>query len=196
MIANLTQTAAPQTEPLTLAKVKEHLLIEDDASDGRLSDLLQVAVARFDGPSGILGRSLITQTWALNLCDWPTDELLLPLPPVQAVASVKYYDDANVQQTWAAANYYTTRRGQLTFVRLANSATLPSLYDRPDAIEVSFTAGYGAVPNAIPAPIRQALLLQVGELFGYRGDGEDNETASADAAIERLIAPYRVRTWA
>jgi hypothetical protein len=54
---------------------------------------------------------------------------------------------------------------------------------------VTFVAGYGDAA-AVPAPIRQALLLMIGELYADRGDGESH---GLSPAADRLLAPYKVR---
>ncbi|HEY0281399.1 MAG TPA: hypothetical protein VGC27_02115, partial [Rhizomicrobium sp.] len=56
-----------------------------------------------------------------------------------------------------------------------------------DAVEIAFTAGYGAA-DAVPQPIKQAILHIVADLYSHRGD----EAEIVSSAAAALLAPYRV----
>ena len=56
---------------------------------------------------------------------------------------------------------------------------------------VTYRAGY----ETIPAPIKQAVLLLVGQWYSYRGNvAEEGRPAEMPMAVEALLSPYRV--WA
>jgi uncharacterized phiE125 gp8 family phage protein len=59
-----------------------------------------------------------------------------------------------------------------------------------NAIEVRFTAGFGAA-SAVPEDLRQAILLAVAHWFDHRGDGEGG--ALPLAALDLLATHRNVR---
>lgn len=178
----LARYAAPAAELLTLTEVKAHLRINNTKSDTWLTTAIALATAMVDGDHGHPRRALITQTWNLTLRDWPIaskhapdylTRIPLPLPPLQSVTHVKYYDADNIQQTLSSDLYRVVIEGtDGGRIEQANTATWPAVYDRPDAIEIRFVAGYGDAASAVPVPIKHAMLLAIGDQWANRGDAE------------------------
>ena len=59
-------------------------------------------------------------------------------------------------------------------------------------VEITFTAGYGGTAAAVPAAIRQAMLLLIGQWY----DNREAVTVGAAGspmpmAVDALLAPYR-----
>lgn len=202
-----TLVTAPTSKPVTVPEVKRHCRISstNTADDELLNHLIDVAVAHFDGYNGILGRCLITQTWKQTF-DRFQDVMRLPFP-VQSITSVKYLDADGVEQTLDASYYDLRHDGLSSFVQRDRSLLWPTIKADPEAVRVTFVAGFGSASN-VPAPLRQAILLSVGTLYsqtredaGLRRiviDGvgsKDWDTRMLDmnqAAIDRLVAPYRL----
>ncbi|MEI9932788.1 MAG: hypothetical protein WDM89_20200 [Rhizomicrobium sp.] len=59
---------------------------------------------------------------------------------------------------------------------------------RSTRVAIAFDAGYGASPDDVPAPVREAILEIVAEFYAHRGDGPEDIALSAQA----LLAPYRI----
>ncbi|MCD1620958.1 head-tail connector protein [Salipiger manganoxidans] len=179
------RTVAPVNMPVSLAEAKAHLRVDHDDQDDLITAQIKAATAYLDGYAGILGRALVTQTWRHDFAGF-ADRLALPVSPVTAIVSVSYFDVGNVVQTLdpSVCDLFTDARG--AYVSLRPGQSWPATFYRPDAVSVTFTAGFGAAD--VPEPIRQAILLIVQRLF----DGTDT---SIDVAIDRtvhaLIAPYR-----
>jgi uncharacterized phiE125 gp8 family phage protein len=178
----LTLTTPPATEPVTLAEAKAHLKIDTADDDALIAALIPAARARAEWHTG---RALITQGWTLWLDAWP-DIISIPLPPLQAVASVTTYardDSARVQ---GPATYIV----DLAANRLALKQSIPppSNLRRLNAVAVAFTAGYGDAAEDIPAPLRAAILEVVAFLYENRGE------APAELPLDclALLAPYRI----
>jgi len=172
----------PGELPVSKEEAKKHLRIDFADDDDLVTSLIEAATGYLDGAGGLLGRALVTQTWRLDLPAFPHGgRLELPLRPVQS-ASVAYRDALNAPQAYAADNH-----------ALAGSAVLftgpsPALFNRHDALQVTFVAGYGAAAD-VPAAIRQAVLLMVGSLYDNRGATMEDLTGGAVGA---LLAPYRL----
>lgn len=174
----LTLVTPPVESPVSLDEARAHCRA-DSADDTMLQVYLDAAVAHVDGAEGVLGRALVTQTWDYKLECLP-DEIRVPLPTLQTVTSLKYYDTDGVEQTWDSSNYYVS--GQ----RIVPVDAWPD-YDtgRPNPITVRFVAGYG-LATAVPAAIKAAILLLVGDMYAYR------ESTPADLmSVRRLLAPYK-----
>lgn len=167
----------------TLAEAKAHLRVEHDEEDALIATYLAAAVAHFDGYSGILGRCLLNQVWKVTLPVFPARAFSLPLPGVQTV-TIAYLDANNVEQTLGQNDFFIGCDGVVHFLP---ETGWPASYARPDAVRITFTAGYGATPDKVPAPIRAAVLFKLGDLFNQRGGSNGNE-----ALINTLIAPYRL----
>lgn len=192
------RTVAPTTYPVTLEEAKDHVGAtgyEDD--DKKIENMIAAATAMLDGYDGILGRALMTQTWKVTFPDWSYDALRLPLVPVQSVSSVKYYDSDNVLQTFAPSGNWALYQDALSpFVSILSGVSWPTgLYNRLDAIEVTFVAGYGTKPDDVPAPIRSAILLIVGHLFENREQVTIGNMQATELpwGVPQLISPYRIQ---
>jgi uncharacterized phiE125 gp8 family phage protein len=189
------RTVAPTIEPISVAEARRHLRVDDTDQDELIAGLIAAAAAYLDGHSGILGRSLVNQTWAQKYPQFPSGAVLgLALAPVQSITSVTYYDAANAAQI-LSSDVYTLLEDVLgPFVTLQADQSWPSTYCREDAVTVTFVAGYGATATSVPAPIRQAMLLMIGAWFENREQtviGVGVQELPQSVAINALLTPYR-----
>ena len=192
----LTRTSAP-ADLISLADLKAHLRIDHAYDDTALDIYRAVAIQALDGRDGYLRRALVQQTWVWELPLFPYGtELHFPLPPLQSVTSIEYYDVDNALQTFASSNYIVHANAHVGYVKLTPSGAWPSTYERDNAVKVTFVAGYGAA-STVPNPIKWAALLLAGRLYANRGDGDDSKQADGDTAMQeterRLLAPYRLQ---
>lgn len=184
------RTVAPAADVVSLAEAKAHLRVEHTAEDSLITALIAAATQHLDGWSGVLGRCLVTQTWRQSFDGFPVAGVLrLPFPDVQSVV-VTYTDAAGDPQTVDSANYHLVNAVCGAFVALASGAAWPSSATQPDAVGVTFVAGYGNAA-AVPAPIKAAVLLHVGNLYENRSAVDDGALAPLPLAYDALIAPYR-----
>ena len=181
MTARLVRTVAPAQDLVTLDEAKDHARVDHDADNAQIAAMVAAAIARLDGPFGLLSRALVTQTWTLTLDEWPA-EIEVPLPPLQSVDSITYTAMDGATATLDPADYSVGGVGDDEPAIIWPVEAWPKLGANREAVSVTFTAGYGA-PGAVPEPIRQAALAIVAALFDGRG--------VAEAGVEHLIAPYR-----
>ncbi len=182
---------APATEPVTLTEAKLQIRQDGSDEDALITGLIATVRSHVET---ITRRALITQTWELVLDQFPAeDEMEIPLPPLQSVTSLKYKDDAGVENTFALSNYYVDVDSLPGRLVLLTGITWPSttLY-AANAIRTRFVAGYAAAAN-VPAPIKQAILLLVGHYY------ENREAVTELAgiqllpmAVDSLLSDYRV----
>lgn len=184
--------APPEATPVSLVEAKTHLRVDFDDDDTLIASLIDVATAHVDGWSGILGRALVTQTWRQDFCAFGC-RLRLPLAPVQSITEISYYDGDNHQQTLAADVYNLLADARGPFLALNRDKTYPGTYRREDAVSVTFAAGYGDA-DAVPAPIKAAILMMVAHLYENReavAVGSSLAAIPLPMAVDALLAPYR-----
>ena len=157
--------APPDDQPLTTADLLAHLKELDSSQSDYVASLGLAAMQHFEERTG---RALLTQQWQATFDRFPCERYLaLPRPPLQTIDLVEYQDSVGVWTTWASSNYtadLTEQQGRLV---LAYGASWPSVWGVPNAVRVSFTAGYGD-PEDVPEPIRHALRLIVGHWYEHR----------------------------
>jgi len=136
---------------------------------------------------GFQNRAYITQTWQLWLDGWPSGDCIrIPLPPLQSVASIKYYDIADTEAVITASDYFVDDKSEPGRIILAYGRTWPTITLRPaNAVCVEFIAGYRDVVE-VPQRVKQAILLLVGHWY-------ENREASLTGAISREIE-FAVKT--
>ena len=129
-----------------------------------------IAAAREDCEK-FQNRAYCSQTWELWLDDWPTKGvLLIPLPPLQSITSIDYYDTEDAAHEFDESNYFVDTKSEPGWVVLNSGASWPSTTLRPaNGICVTFVAGYGAA-SAVPKNVKAAMLLLIGHLYEHRED--------------------------
>lgn len=184
----LVSVAAP--EPLvSLAEVKRHCRATDfDDDDAYLASLVAVAQAHIEGPGGWLGRAFGEQEWELRLDAFPSNDIRLPLPPLQSVDEIEYVDADGITQTLASFREFGV--GSLNgggFILPAYDETWPITRDEPEAVRITFTAGYSAVPTQV----KHAILLLVGEWYENREDAGSLKLNEIPTCASALLMPLR-----
>jgi uncharacterized phiE125 gp8 family phage protein len=183
----------PVEEPIDLQEAKDHLRVDitaDDALIGRqITAVRQVVEKMYD-------IALVNQTWDMYLNAFPGGHIEIPIWPLSSVTSVKYTDIDSVESTYSSANYIVdtvSRPGQIV---LKTSASWPgdSLIE-VNGVVVRFIAGYGATAATVPYPVKQAILLLLGDLYENREETLIVERATASAQqlgiVNLLTANYR-----
>jgi uncharacterized phiE125 gp8 family phage protein len=180
---DIVRVTAPEDTPVTLAEVKKHVIADEFTDDDAVLQIyLDAAINHMDGYSGILGRALMSQEWAVQACEWRAC-FTLPMKPVKSVV-LKYFDAANVEQTVPDTAYRLS--GETLW--LDSSFTRPALYSRGDAISAIFTVGEEDAAD-VPAAIKAAILLMVGGMYANRD--QYGAQAYENPTFDLLVSPYR-----
>lgn len=185
---NITTIHEPRFEPVTLAEVYRALKVDADGSPPEHpldADFERnITSARRDVEKQTR-RSLIQQTVRLSMADFPMScnawetsprwarapqKINLLRPPLILVQSVQYFDAANALQTVDSASYYTTD-SEVPELRFVTGFSAPTVYDRPDALRVTYVTGYlgaGSPPSDqaeyaehVPSELKEAVLVGV-----------------------------------
>ena len=159
-----TYTAATEN-PLTTAELKAHSHIDTSDDDAQVAAYIAAAT---QDTEAFLWRTLCTTTWVLTIDRFPTSDYIdLPRPPLQTVTHVKYYDTANVQQTLSSGDYDVDASTEPGRIYIDRSTGWPSVYDRRNAVEIRYVAGYGAAA-AVPEMIKQSIRMKAAHWYENR----------------------------
>lgn len=187
---------APTVKCVSLADAKAHLRVDDGEEDALIDAAVAAAVQHLDGYGGILGRALMRQDWRQTLPFWPASRAVeLVLAPVMSIVKVEALPADGGPAVEIASSAYRLVGAASVSPRLLFTldAALPALACAPDAVAITFTAGYGTVAEKLPPALRSAILLMVGDLYRFR-DSVQIGTAGAvpmSTTVDRLIAPFR-----
>ena len=188
-LRSLSRAVAPIALPITVADLKAQTRVSTSAEDTYLAGLVAAIVGYVDG-QGVLGRAMITQTWAQTM-QYPNGRVALGMGPVQSLAAVKYFDESNVEQTASLANYRLFSSGDWAFVEPINE-TWPTAFDRPDAVKIEFVVGYGLAATDVPADVRHAMLLLGAHWYQNRENSSEAQMQDIPMGFEMLMNNHRL----
>lgn len=175
--------ATPASEPLTLDEAKNQCQIPLGDSS-RDDELRQRIVDAREVVEGDTQRILISRTVTEKFTTWP-DELLLLWSPVSSITSVTYYDSTNSQQTVSSGDYSLDAFNKR--IVFDWDYVTPVLYDRWDAITVTYVAGYGTTPASIPGVLKQMMRLQLAYAFDSRNMLNNEMITGRQLAYQALL---------
>ena len=171
-------TTEPTTEPLTLDEFRDALRIGTCDFDAELRELLKSCrqTVEYDSYS-----KFVTQTVTMYLEEFPDeDEIEFRIAPVSAVVSVKYYDTDGTLQTLPSSNYWTNLIEVPSEICIKNGYVWPlTQLDRPNAVEIALTCGYGAA-----SAVDTTAQLAIKELAKMRWRGCQGD----EATYKRLLS--------
>jgi uncharacterized phiE125 gp8 family phage protein len=116
------------------------------------------------------------------------------------IVSIKYDDSNSVEQTLSTSAYTVDTASMPGRLRWTGNITLPGLAVKENAVRIRYTAGYGGVGAseeaqqlAVPAPLKEAVLMRLADLYENRQIGmiitgrfEQNPTYWS------LVSPWRI----
>lgn len=175
-------------EPITLQLAQDQLRVNSDDDQELIDHYISSARTMFETDTDYV---LTNQQYTLHLSEW-TDEIVLEKYPISSVDSIKYYDEAGVQQTLSTTYYNVGNDARRTVIGLNDGFDFPDLQaGKQDAIQVTFTAGY-ADETTVPKDIKQALLLMITHFYDNRNAVTVGmSVAEMPIGYERIITRYR-----
>lgn len=188
---NLTLSSAPALEPISLTEAKAHLRVDGTDHDTLIGALIKSARQYIEE---ITGRALITQTWDGYLDQFPCQSAIeLPCAPLQSVTGVYYTPDGGAEATLAAGNYLVDTHSEPGRIVLTTAGAWPGDSLQPvNGVRVRFMAGYGNAGSNVPEPLRQAMLLLIGQWYDNPNTYEVGPVMATPFAVQALLAPYRM----
>jgi uncharacterized phiE125 gp8 family phage protein len=182
----ITDITPPPREPITLEEAKLFLRLDHNEEDALIEELIQSAREQVET---LCRQSLIERPQRVTFAPPFSRSLYLNIAPVQSVTAMTLHlengedeavplDDLKINLRATPANIQKQTLG------------LWSWHSRPDvtAITVDVIVGYGETPEDIPMPLRQAMLLLIGQGYEHRA-GKD--MPGIPMMVDTLVMPYR-----
>lgn len=187
------QTSQPGALAVNLIDLKNHLRLTTSDEDQLLTLYLRAATAVVEQKTR---RALVSRGYRLELDEFPpSDEIILPVGPVSAVSSVQYRDRSGALQTLDTAIYHLDVTPTLGRVARRHGATWPDTEPgRPDAVRVSFAAGYGPSYMAVPEALRFVVMLLTAHYYTNRSPVDAAGSAGQEIPLSLTYAmdAYRI----
>jgi len=179
LLVSLVTSAVNQA--VSVADCKADLRIEVGVTieDELISDYIDAA-SRYC--SEVVGRKLISETWKYGIGNEPGkfiatpfnpvfnsyDPIELPFTPVSEIIEIQYFDADNVSQTLNLADFYLYNYDQSSVIAPILNYAWPAFYERRDALNITFTTGYGLTGADVPSNVKRAIRLLVAHWYEQR----------------------------
>jgi len=146
----------PDNMPVTLAEAKAHLRVTHDQAD---TEILGYLLAAIEYAEVRCQRIFRQRELTMVLSDFPgTDSPIeFDLSPIISADTIQYYDTDNATQTLTTAYLVEDATGISCLVP-DYETEWPGTAIRPDAVTITYTAGY-ATAALVPQRAKQAILL-------------------------------------
>lgn len=197
---------APTLEPVSLADAKLHCRVVASDEDSIIGTYIAAARQFVEEHCA---RKLINQTWDVTLdsftpAAWPTSYgssnspqysyatnwIELPFGPASSITSLTYTDATGATITLSNSAYSLDTSSAIP--RVLALAAWPATRVGQNVVTVRAVFGYGALATDVPAAIRAAILLLVGNYFANREAVVDSRAAiELPLGVMALLAPYR-----
>lgn len=199
---------APAAEPVTLTEAKSHLRVDFTDDDTLITSLI---IAARQHAETITQRALVTQTWKLTLDAFPGPTLmgvppgtpfslppsaiLLDKSPVTAITNFTYTAmDGSTQTLASGTDYVADFSSEPARLTPPFGKIWPVPLPQIGAVQVTFTAGFGADSTFIPEAIRRWMLIRVGTMYANREEVVvlNRGRAMELPYVDSLLDGYRV----
>lgn len=107
--------------------------------------------------------------------------------PVNSITSIQYYNSAGTLQTWASTEWnFTASSGGANITLKPDYSWPTNLANRPDAVIVTYSAGYGTGPSALPPNITAGILSRIARAYTNREDSREEGMSMSDVLLQPL----------
>jgi uncharacterized phiE125 gp8 family phage protein len=143
-------------------------------------------------------RSLIYQTFRLDLPRWPSKKLLeLRRTPLASVTHIKYYAEGSTELTTLnSADYRVCISPIPGRVEFTEGYEFPTLSERFDAVQVTFVSGYGTTENVVPSLLRAGVLMMARNYYDNRVPVGDAKIVEMPLNVRDILRSQRVESLA
>lgn len=183
-------------EPVTLDEAKQHLRETEDVQNTLIAALISAAREHVEN---ITGRALVRARKRMKLWDY-VDKLDIRPIPVAQVESYEYLNNQLDPESWTTIDpsiYELQTSDQCATIYLRTDEEWPDgQSDENYPVRVTYivgpqTLGSPDVPQ-IPAALKHAILLLVGDMYENREAQMVNATIAQNHTLNRLITPYKL----
>lgn len=200
------RTVAPTTTPISLDEAKDQLRHVDSDDDSEITRMISAATEYLDGPFGVLGRCIVSQTWTVSTtfpqAAGTNGHIPIRIGYLQSVTSIAYVDsDGNAATVDMATVTVITGEDGLLYLK-AGASWPETDADTIDPVTITVVVGYpdaGGSPAVdglranVPDSLRHAMNLHVSHMFEHRDVvGFGATVVEIPKTFDTLIAPYRL----
>lgn len=177
---------SPPIEPITLEAAKLFLRLDDDAEDTLTTDLIRSAREQVET---LCRKTLIERTQRINFAPPFNRILYLNIAPIKSVTGMTLHLENGDEEAVPLDNLNINLRATPGSIQ-KHTLGLWSWHSRPEinAITVDVVAGYGESIDDIPMPLRQAMLLLIGQGYEHRSG---TDMPGIPMMVDALVMPYR-----
>lgn len=187
------------TEPVSLSTARLHLRLDTMGSppthpdDALVTALITVARESVENFTEL---TVAANTFQMKLDYFADLAINLGTYPVNSITSITYVDTNGVTQTLASGDYVLDTFSKPAQIVLAYDKTWPAVRNQPNAVTVTFNAGFtgstSPVSNVIPKALTQAMLLTITDLYENRGAIVSKQNYEIPVMAQYLMATYRI----
>ena len=208
----------PTLEPVTLAEAKLYARIDGDGDDELIVGLLTAAREHVETK---LRRQIMPATLEYTLDQFPiariteesplkpwmdlpgrrtvyqrTNGIRLPRPPLQSVTSITYVDPNGATQTLSSTVYMVDKTNEPGVVMLAYNNLWPICRAQPQAVTITYAAGYPGTSDttddmkraAVPQAVKLAIKMVFRHWYDYRGVQDEAGLGPIAEALDAIIS--------
>jgi uncharacterized phiE125 gp8 family phage protein len=185
----------PTVEPVTIDEMMTHSRVDSADDMELLAGLIPVAREYVDG---VTGRVSYAHEWLLSASSWAalfgSDKMQIAAihrAPLVSVESISYYPaGSETLTTIDPASYRTITTYEPGLVQFLG--TLPEVEDRPDAIQITFTAGHS---EPAPAIHRHAIKMLAAHLYDQRVPVAFANPHEMPFGLRTMIESQKIAGW-
>jgi uncharacterized phiE125 gp8 family phage protein len=174
---------------ISLSDAKSFLRVDHDDDDDLISLLIEAGQSHVEAITGLkLDQGAVTMTFP----DWLSTSHFTT-GPVQSITSISYLDRQGADETLDPDQYALRANGLKAGLRQPAGIRWPDHARDESAITIEVVSGYA--DGELPAAVRQAALLVLGDLYNFREDtiAERSITPlSLPNGVSTLLANFRV----
>jgi len=170
-------STAPTGPVVPACDLRRYVDLYDNEDDSFLAELEKMAVERIESDTR---RQLVTATWKLYLSCFPS-VIQIRKAPVASVTQIRYVDTDGDWQILSPSVYETFLQREPAEIRLAYQQTWPVVRQKEQAVEVTFTAGYGTADD-VPEIAKHAVKMIVQDAY----NNCDGNSHAVESLLSRL----------
>lgn len=177
---------SPEIPFMSLEEAKLFLKVDFDDDNDVIE---QLAAAAAEDCELHCNAAFRPRSFVMTLAGFPSScrdpRIFLPRHPLVSVASVEYLDAEGDEQTLAEADYVVVASTRPAFLVPAYNKVWPATYEHPEAVTITFRAGF---EDGIPRRIQAAVRFRLSQLYRHR----DETGLELPASVVSLLASDRL----
>lgn len=183
------RTSTPAALPVTLDDLKRHLRVTSADEDAYLTRLIDAAVSEIEALSS---RCVAPAEYTLYASPPKGMDVFLEITPALAITSISVIRPEGQKASLDETAFLLSEHPD----RPSVSGDWGSLAARADAVQITYSAGYGPTPADTPADLVHAITLLAAHRFEVREDVVIGTiTSPVPRSIDHLVSLHRVRTF-